>query len=265
MPITSVRAASTISGHVFERLTECLLGGARRVTNGQSDVCPDTINDHHKLLVESKASQRQHALKVDIEQMNRYRQVMCDWRMEERGYQTVYALWTYTAKRISVPKKIKYLGQKRHTKVFKTYGDVVSAIINSVTTVEVFDLRIMLRLRELAESWACPKTVSIKNYSSWKNSTGDPFWVLNVGHVFLRRFMADTERMLRAMRLDPEEFIWKESTRSGDEIVVDGKIFKAPDVHVFECLSTMSWDYRDRWEEDLGGDPFLTYLNLLRP
>lgn len=256
LPITSTKAAATISGHIFERLSECLLGGDRGITNGQSDVCPDAINDDNQLLVESKACQRQHAFKVDINQMLNYESVMSDWWGEGLGYQTVYSLWCYTAKRISVPKKIKYLGNRRHTKIFKTYGEIIETIMKSIASVKVLDLRIILRLMELADSWAKPETCNVKNYSCWKNNTGDPYWVLNIGHRWLRRFMEQPERMLKAMRLDPEEFVWMESTRSGDEIQIDGKIFQAPDVHVFECVSTMPWDYVGRWHDEKEDAPF---------
>lgn len=256
LPITSTKAAATITGHIFERLSECLLGGDRGITNGQVDVCPDAINDESKLLVESKACQRQHAFKVDINQMENYRTVMSEWWAEGLEYQTVYALWCYHAKSISVPTKIKHLGKRRHTKEFRTYGEIIDLVIETTACVKVIDLRIMLRLVELADSWAKPNTCSIKNYSSWKNNTGDPYWVLNVGHRWLRRFMEEPARMLKAMRLDPEQFVWKESTRAGDQIQIDGKIFEPPPVHVFECVSTMPWDYVGRWHDEKDDAPF---------
>ena len=68
--------------------------------------------------------------------------------------------------------------------------------------------------------------------------------------------MEQPERMLRAMRLDPQEFAWHESTRDGDQIQIDGKIFEPPPVHVFECVSTMPWDYVDRWHDESDDAPF---------
>jgi len=177
--------------------------------------------------------------------------------MEGLEYQTLYTLWTYTATRISVPKQIKYVGKRGHYKVFKTYGDILNTVIDSISNVKILDLRILLRLRELAEcEWTKPGTCNVKNYASWKANGGDYYWVLNIGHRWLRRFMEQPARMLRAMRFDPKEFVWHESTRSGDEIVVDGKIFRAPDVHVFECLSTMPWDYVGRWHDESTDAPF---------
>ena len=107
--------------------------------------------------------------------------------------------------------------------------------------------------------------MSVRDYGSWRGyGESGPYHCMNIGHRFLHKLVDHTERMLRAMRLTGT-YMMKEHSRAGDQIVMDGKVFETPPVHIFECLSTEPWGYQDRWEEDLGGDPFLTALKLLTP
>ena len=232
-------------GSLFESLTQAVLGSERYTTNSNMDVNPDAVNEEKFFIVESKATAH-HCFRVPVYQLINYRTVLDDWMAEGDEYKCLYALWKYSAKKLST---------KQNGKA-PTVGEIVKRVVESVERVCILDITIILRLHQLAESWACPETVSVRDYNSWRGYGVDqPYYCLNVGHRWLNKLVDQTERMLNAMRLTGS-WLFQEHSRAGDLISLDGKIFETPPVHVFECLNTQPWGYRDRWTQDCFDAPF---------
>lgn len=238
-------------GALFEGLTEVVLGSEGITTDGTTDVCPDAVNEEKFFIVESKATAH-HCFRIPVQQLLNYRTVLDEWMADGEEYKCLYALWKYKAKKLSTPVDGKV----------PTIRDIIVRVIESVERVYILDLTIMLRLYQLAESWACPDTVSVRNYSSWRGyGENEPYHCMNVGHRWLHKLIDDPMRMLAAMRLgNPHcvtgkagegHYITQEHSRAGDQIIMDGKVFETPPVHVFELLDPSPWGYTDRWTEEL--------------
>lgn len=224
-----------------------MLGSGRVTTDSNADVNPDAVNEEKFFLVESKATAHV-CFRVPVHQLLNYRSVLDTWMAEGAEYKCLYALWKYKAKNLST----------KTNSVQPTVKDIIKRVIESVERVYILDITIMLRLYQLAESWTCPKNISVRDYSSW-NGYGyegrGTYHCLNVGNRWLHRFIDDPMRMLKAMRLG-EDWIMAEHSRAGDQISLDGEIFETPPIHVFECLSTMPWGYEDRWQDESTDAPF---------
>lgn len=234
-----------------------MLGSVRVTTDSNADVNPDAVNEEKFFMVESKATAH-HCFRIPVQQLLNYRTVLDTWMAEGDEYKCLYAMWKYKAKKLSTAQN----GEQ------PTIKSIVTRVIESVERVYILDLTIMLRLYQLAESeWACPDTVSVRNYSSWRGyGENEPYHCMNVGHRWLNKLVDDPMRMLAAMRLgNPDcvtgkagegHYITQEHSRAGDQIIMDGEIFETPPVHVFELLDPSPWGYADRWPEEIHGIDF---------
>jgi len=236
--VWSVNKGAEISGSVCEKLTVKILGGHRSTINSTADVCPDTVNEEKRIYVESKACQTAHAFKVPVAQLQHYRRVRFDSYRFNDPYGVLYALWAYSATRIT-GLSAKH-AKNPEPKNPRTLREVIEKVIESVERVFVLDLSLMYRLFRRADKERV-KYCSIKDYASWKGYHEPTYHVLNVGHKFLKGLYENTEGVLTEFGLRPEEWRWKATEREFETIVIDGVEFESPPFKCFELVRPEGW------------------------
>jgi len=247
-PVYNIKAGSTLVGQAFETATESLLGGDRRTTDGTADICPDAIDQGRKLWIEAKATQRQHAFKVVITQMECYDNAQYDAAVWSDYWRVLYCLWAYDEKRITKPRDWSTNcapDVRRPTK-----EELIRLVLGATTHVHVLDISVLMRIRERCEHGAAPATCSVKDYASWAGyHNGESYYVLNVGHKFLARLRGNVPFVLTELGLDPAKYRWRLHSCKPFKVTINSMDFSIPSVPAFELLRPEEWiDHADAKE-----------------
>lgn len=235
--VTGVKSGSTLVGKIFECATEKLVGTERATTSGSADVCPDGVDEKRKLWIESKSTQRQHAFKVPIDQLEAYATAQYEAAMWETHYQVIYCLWAYHETRVTKARDWSLNG-KPDVRV-PTKQEFIQLVLGAARTVDVIDISILRRIRECAELELndAVGTCNVKDYASWAGyGDGQPYYVLNIGHLFLARLREDPAALLVKLGLDADQYRWKRHNSGPRRIVINSVAFPVPKLDVFELV-----------------------------
>ena len=201
------------------------------------DVCPDGVDEERKLWIESKGTQRQHAFKVPIDQLEAYATAQYEAAMWEDHYQVLYCMWAYHETRVTKARDWSVNG-KSDVRV-PTKREFIQLILGATRNVDVIDISVLRRVRECVEleSNDAAETCTVKDYASWAGyQDGQSYHVLNVGHRFLERLREDPETILFKLGLNSEQYRWKRHNAGPRSITINSVKFPVPKLDVFELV-----------------------------
>lgn len=223
-PISSRYAANSVIGQTFELMTEALLGVNRLLVDSNADLCPDGQDTERCILAESKASCRHNKFKVSLNQLDRYWSVMREWVALGKRYRTLYALWTYDVDKIVSRSRTK--------------RDMVAALLNSVTNVEVLCISVLRSLRERIEAGRPCHSCQVKTYRTWTDTLGKSFYAMQISQVFLRELRLDPDRVMCDITDNSPEYAITKKTLEA-VVEMDGVVFSS---RQFDCLEVRPVD-----------------------
>lgn len=168
---------ATLTGEIFEALTDNTMQGVRRTTNGAADLCPDLLDERERVMVESKASNVRSQHKVHRYQIDQYA------KARAQGWRVWYALWSYGARNLRTQ--------------YQTMGRVVEAVTQSVQYCDVLDLAVIEALYTAASARRIPGARWLRNWSEAEardQRCDNP--LLLISQTFLRRLRATPDVVL---------------------------------------------------------------------
>lgn len=193
------KSAGALSGELFEALTATILQGERGTLDSTKEICPDLIDEGNKVAIESKGSNKRSGVKIHEDQLVRYE------RLASEGWQVLYCLWLYGAEGLA--------------KQFKTIGECVVGIVDSIELLTIMDVRM---IRALVDS----DLKGIQYYAEWSHKWARirgyamPLWVIRP--TVFRGLLSEE------LALDPtlfDRFIRERRPKRKTRVTYNGKEF----------------------------------------
>lgn len=200
-PLQNPRQVATITGSLFEAMTECLFDGERITTDSTAKICPDVWRFDSNLVIESKCSSGRFQLKIDTQQIGEYKK-----ESERTGVEVVYCLWYYSCQNL--------------TKTYKNVQELIEAVLSSVRTSLVLDVNIIEAMHKHipGSCWT----------SIFKNkATGERMERLVLGKRWLHNFLTSPMETIRnSLKLPAEDYEYLHRPNFGPMwVTFDGKEF----------------------------------------